>query len=97
MKVFSKRLSQNIGFPLRNIPFASKRAEGHFTKAIEVAKQTRPKDILDRTHLDFDLLHNAKLKKDQARERVSETVRLFEQCGAKTYMKQTEKALESLG
>jgi len=86
---------KNSGFLLKTIPFASKRADCHFNKAIETARDIGAKGILGQAYLDLGLLHKAK-KKDHAKKCISEAVQLFEQCKADVYLKQANEALESL-
>jgi class 3 adenylate cyclase len=90
-------MAKNIGFLVKNVPFAAKKAEEHFNKAIEVAKEIGAKGILGQTYLDLGLLHKAKRRKDQARECISEAINLFQECEAKLYLYQAEEALASLG
>jgi len=89
-------LAKNIGFLMKNIPFASQKAETHFNKAIEAAKEIGAKGILGQAYLDLCLLHRAKKRKDQARECISKAIQIFEECEAETYVKQAKKALVSL-
>ena len=106
-KVFSKialgaesinlsKLSKNIGFIVKNVLFAGKKAEGHFKQVIEVAGEIGAKAISGGAYLDLGLLYKAKKRKDQANEYISEAVKLFEQCEADVYLKQANEALESL-
>jgi tetratricopeptide (TPR) repeat protein len=89
-------IAKNIGFLIRNVPFASKKAEYHFKKAIEVAKEVGAKAILGQAYLDLGLLHKAKGRMDQAREFFSTSIELFEQCEAEGYLKQAKEALASV-
>jgi class 3 adenylate cyclase/tetratricopeptide (TPR) repeat protein len=89
-------MAKNVGFILKNVPSAGKKAEDHFNKAIEVAKEIGAKGILGQAYLDLGLLHKAKGRTDQARECISEAIRLFEQCEAEVYLKQAKEALPSL-
>jgi tetratricopeptide (TPR) repeat protein len=90
-------MTRNIGFLVKNVPFASKRAEDHFNKAIEVAKETGSNGLLGMAHLGLGRLHGAKGRKNQARECICTAIELFEQCEAEGYLKQAREALESLG
>ncbi|MFC1896328.1 AAA family ATPase [Thermodesulfobacteriota bacterium] len=89
-------IAKNIGFLVRNVPFAGKKAEGHFNKAIEVAKEIGAKGILGQACLDLGLLHEAKRRKDKARECISEAINIFQECEAEVYLKQAKEALASL-
>ena len=90
-------IARNIGFIMKNVPSAGKKAEDHFNKAIEVAKEIGAKGILGQAYLDLGTLHKIKRRTDKARECISEAVRIFEQCEAETFLKQAKKALEFLG
>ncbi|HKJ31721.1 MAG TPA: hypothetical protein VKA34_07830, partial [Balneolales bacterium] len=89
-------LAKNIGFLVKEVPFAYKKAEEHFNKAIEVAKEIGAKGILGQAYFDLGLLHKAKNKKDKAKECISEALGLFEECEAEVYIKQAKEALEYL-
>ncbi|MHC4457489.1 MAG: adenylate/guanylate cyclase domain-containing protein [Planctomycetota bacterium] len=90
-------LIRNIGFLFKNIPFASRKAEDHFNKAIQVAEEIGAKGILGKAYLDLGLLHNAKERKAMAMECISNAIQLFKQCEAEVYLKQAKEALASLG
>ena len=96
----SRRLSviaKNLGFLIKNVPFAGKRAENHFNKAIEAAKEIGAKGILGQAYLGLGLLYKARGRNDQAKACISEAVSLFEQCEAEVYLRQAKEALASLG
>lgn len=87
---------KNIGFLLRKLPFASKKAEEHFMKSIHLSKAIQAKSTLGRAYLDLGLLYKAKGKKDQARRCLSNAIRTFEQCEIETYLDQARAGLASL-
>jgi len=89
-------IAKNIGFLVKNVPFADKKAESHFNKAIEVAKEIGAKSLLGPLYLDLGLLHKAKKRTDKARECLSEAIQIFEQCEAEVYLKQAKEVLGSL-
>ncbi|MBW1797215.1 MAG: hypothetical protein JRJ21_02155 [Deltaproteobacteria bacterium] len=89
-------IAKNIGFLIKNVPLADKKAELHFNKTIETAKEIGAKGFLGLAYLDLGLLHKAKKRKDQAKKCISEAVQLFEECEADVYLKQANEALESL-
>ena len=89
-------MAKNIGFLVKNVPFAGKKAEEHFNKAIEIFKEIGAKGFLSTTYLDLGLLYKAKKRTDQAGECISKAIKLFEQCEAKVYLEQAKNALESL-
>jgi tetratricopeptide (TPR) repeat protein len=87
---------KNIGFLLKTIPFATRRAETHLRKAIEVSREIRAKGILASALLDLGNLHKAKGRIGQAREHIAEAVQLFEECKAGNYLSQAKSALKTL-
>ena len=89
-------LARNIGFFVKNVPFASQKAEAHFNKAIEVSKEIGARGIQGQVYLDLGRLHKAKGRSDQARDCFSKAVRIFEECEAEVYLKQAHEALASL-
>jgi len=86
------------GTPPASLPdFATKKAEDHFNRAIEVAKEIGAKATLGMASLDLGSLYRAMGKKEKAREYISSAIRAFDQCGTQTYLKQAEEVLENLG
>jgi tetratricopeptide (TPR) repeat protein len=90
-------MAKNIGFLVKNVPFASKKAEDHFNKAIEVAKGIGANGILGQAYLDLGILHKTKGRIDQARKCISNAIALFEKCEARIFLEQAKEALASLG
>ncbi len=88
---------KNISFLLRNLPFASRKAEKHFVNSINVAQEIGAKSTLAKSYLELGLLYKAKRKKDQARDCISKAIQVFEQCEAEIYLSQAKEALASLG
>jgi len=90
------KIIKNMGFLAKNAPFASKKAEGHFKKVIELAEEMGAKIVLGSACLDLGLFYKAKKRMDEANKFISKAVKLFEQCEADVYLKQAHEALESL-
>jgi tetratricopeptide (TPR) repeat protein len=89
-------LARNIGFMLKNVPAAAKKAEDHFKRAIKIAEKVGAKSWIAVSFLDLGLLHKAKKRTDQARECISKAIEIFEQCEAEVYLQQAKQALASL-
>jgi len=89
-------IAKNIAFLIRNMPLASKKAEAYFGKAIEVATEIGAKGILGLAYLDLARLHIAKKRDAQATECLTKAIETFKRCGATSYLKQAQEALESL-
>jgi tetratricopeptide (TPR) repeat protein len=89
-------MAKNIGFLIKNVPFASKKAEEHFNKAIEVAKEIGAKGTMGMAYLDLGLLYRTKGKTEQAKKCISEAIQFFEQSEAEGFLKQAKEALASV-
>ena len=87
---------KNIGFLLRNLSFAAKKAEDHFSRAIEIAEQIGAKGIQGLACLNLGLLHKAKKRTERARHCLTEAVQLFEECQAETRVEEAKGILASL-
>jgi tetratricopeptide (TPR) repeat protein len=90
-------LAKNIGFLVRNIPFAAKKAEDYFQAAIQLAREIGAKGIQERASLDLGHLYKVKSRTDEARKYIADAVRLFEECEADVFLKQAREALAALG
>lgn len=88
---------RNIGFIVKNVPFADKKAEKHLNNAIKLAREIGVQGTMGMACLDLGLLHKAKGRTDKARNNLSEAIQLFEQCGIEGYLGQAREALASLG
>ncbi len=89
-------LARNIGFMVKNVPAAGKKAEDHFKRAIEIAKEIGAKSWMAVSYLDLGLLHKAKKRTDQAKECISKAIQIFEEIEAEAFLKQAKEALASL-
>jgi class 3 adenylate cyclase/tetratricopeptide (TPR) repeat protein/ABC-type dipeptide/oligopeptide/nickel transport system ATPase component len=90
-------IGKNIGFLVRNAPFAAQRAEENFQKAIEVARDIGARGMLGQCYLDLGQFYRAKKKTDQARECIADAVETFKECEADVFLKQAREALAALG
>ena len=90
-------ITKNIRFLTKNIPFAGKKAEDHFRKAIEVAEEIGANSVIGPAYLDFGFLHIVKKRRALAIECISHAIEIFEQCEAGGYLKRAKEALASLG
>jgi class 3 adenylate cyclase/tetratricopeptide (TPR) repeat protein len=89
-------LLRNAVFLTKTMPFASKRAEYHFNKAVELANEIGAKGLMGQAYLDLGLLHIAKKRSAQANECISIAIKIFEECEAEVYLKQANEAFKSL-
>jgi tetratricopeptide (TPR) repeat protein len=89
-------LAKNIAFLIKSAPRAPEKAEYHLQKVIETAKEIGAKSILGQAYLDLGLLHKAKDRTERAREYITESIQIFEQCEADVFLKEAKEALASL-
>jgi hypothetical protein len=87
---------KNIGFILRNVPYAAAKAEEHLNKAIQVAREIGAKGILGQAYFDLGLLHKTKGRTERARECITESIQIFEQCESEARRKLAKETLASL-
>jgi tetratricopeptide (TPR) repeat protein len=90
-------MARNIGFLIKNVPFAAKKAEEHFHKALETAREVGMKGVLGQTYLDLGILHRAKRRTAKARECLAQAIECFEACEAETFLKKAREVAASLG
>ena len=89
-------IAKNIGFLVKNVPFAAKKAEEHFNKAIELFKEIGMKGYLGVAYLSLGLLYKATKRTDKARQCILEAINIFQECEAEAYLKQANEAFDSL-
>jgi len=89
-------VAKNIGFLLKNVPFAAKKAENHFQKAIKLAQEIGAKGLLGQVTLELGLLHKIKGRTGEARKCISDAVRFFEECEADVFLKQAREELANI-
>jgi tetratricopeptide (TPR) repeat protein len=89
-------MAKNLGFLIQKVPFARKKAEEHFNRAIEVAKEIGAKGTMGMAYLDLGVLYRMKGKTEQARKCISEAIQIFEQTEAEGFLKQAKETLASI-
>jgi tetratricopeptide (TPR) repeat protein len=78
------------------MPDAGRKAKDYCEKVIEIAKEIGAKAFLGQGYLSLGLVCSAEGDKDKARQCLTETVSLFEQCELENSLSQAKQALESL-
>ena len=61
-----------------------------------MVKEIEAKGVLGQAYLDLGILHKSKKRTEEAKDCISEAVRIFEQCEAEIYLKRAKEALASL-
>jgi len=88
-------MAKNIGFLVKNAPFATKKAEEHFHKAIESLKEIGARGYLGQAYLSLGRLYKARRKTDQARQCILEAINIFQESEAEGWLKQAREALDT--
>ena len=89
-------LAKNIGFLMINIPLSSRKAVEYYNKAIEVARKIGAKGTLGVVCLELGILYKFRKKPDMAKTYISESIKLFSKCEAKSYLKKADSIMKSL-
>jgi class 3 adenylate cyclase/tetratricopeptide (TPR) repeat protein len=87
-------LIKNLGFIIKHVPTAYKKAEYWFTKTIELAEETGAIGIKAQAHLDLGIIHKIKKQDAKAKSHFENAIVIFEEIGAYAYLKQAKKELE---
>jgi len=87
---------KNIGFIIKNVPSAPKKAEEHFSRVIETATEIGSPGYIGAAKLALGRVYKAKKRNDRARETLTEAAALFEECKAKTMLKQARDEMAAL-
>ena len=87
---------KNIGFIIKNVPQAAKKAEHHLSRAIELAEEIGSRQFLGQAYLDLGRLHKVKKRTNKAQDCFSRAMKVFEQNNAKTLVKQAKQEIESV-
>ena len=89
-------LTKNIGSIVKIAPFADKKAEEHFNKAIALFREMGARGELGEALLGLGRLYKAKKRYEKARECFSEAAQLFQECDARIYLSQAKEESASL-
>ena len=87
---------RNLGFLIKNVPFAGKKAEQHLTQAIQLSRQNGAKGFLGQPCLQLALLFKLRGQKEKAKEYLLEARQVFEECQLEAYLKIARETLASL-
>ena len=80
-------MTKNIGFLLKTLPVAAKKAETHFLRVIEISKKYGSKSFMGYACLDLGKLYKAKKRNEIARQYLSEALRIFNECEMNGFIK----------
>jgi tetratricopeptide (TPR) repeat protein len=89
-------MTKNIRFLAKNVPFASRKAMEHFSRAIEVSKSLGMNSVLCPAYMDVGLFHKWKKENEQAKECVEAAIEILEKSGPSPSLERAREALASL-
>ena len=95
-KIGFATIVKNLGFILKNVPTAMKKAEYHYGRAITLAENIGAKGTIGQAHLDLGVIYKIKKKNAKAINHFEKAIPIFKETGAYVYLKQAEEALASL-
>jgi tetratricopeptide (TPR) repeat protein len=87
---------RNMGFLVRYLPTAARRASQHFQNAIAAAQSIGARGILGQAYLDLGHLHRLVGRKEAARHCLIQAADQFEGCGAASYLEQARTTLNTV-
>ena len=92
-----RAIVKNLGFILKEVPFARRRAYFYLNRIIQVGKEVGVRGFVQgRALLNLGILHQLKGKKCQARECLAEAQQIFAQCNSEACSQQVRVALAAL-
>ena len=89
-------MTKNVGFLMKNVPFASKKAEEHFQKCIELSEEIGAHGYQGLSYHELGRLYQARKKTDKARQLIARAIEILEECRAEQYLQKAREAIESL-
>jgi tetratricopeptide (TPR) repeat protein len=89
-------MAKNFGFLVKNVPFATRKAEEHFKKAIELFNEIGMKGFFGQVNLSLGFLYKATKRTDQAKKCLLEATEIFRESEADGWLKKANEALDSL-
>ena len=76
---------KNIGFIIKNVPFAKKRAERHILESIRLAEKFGFKNILGQSYINLGLLYKSRNRQTEAKHSFIKAVENLDHIDAKRY------------
>jgi tetratricopeptide (TPR) repeat protein len=89
-------MTKNIRFLANNVPFASRKAVEHFSRAIEMSRLIGEKGVLCAAYMDLGLFNKWKKENEQAKECLKAAIEILEKSGPSPNLEQAGEALASL-
>jgi len=88
---------KNLGFIMKEVPFARRKAIAYLNSVIRIGKEVGARSFAHgRALLDLGLLYQLNGKKQQAQECLAETQHILTQCNSETYAQRVQQALAEM-
>jgi tetratricopeptide (TPR) repeat protein len=88
---------KNLGFIMKEVPFARRKAIAYLNSVIRVGKKVGARSFgHGRALLDLGLLYQQNGKKQQAQECLAEAQLILDQCKSETYAQRVQQALAAM-
>lgn len=88
---------KNMGFIIKNVPWADKKAISYYGQTIDLAEETGAIGIMAQAHLDLGILHKIKKRNDMAKKHLEKAIKVFQEIDAHIFLKQAKEELNALG
>ena len=85
----------SVGFIIKNVPSAMKKAEKYLLQAIEHTGNINATGLKAQSLFELGLLYKRKGKKEKANKYLKEAIEIFHKFGNYVYLEQAQSALES--
>jgi len=89
-------MTKNIRFLAKNVPFASRKAVEHFSRAIELSRVIGEKSVLCLVYLDLGLFHKWSKENEKAKECLKAAIEILEESGPSPNLEKAREALALL-
>jgi tetratricopeptide (TPR) repeat protein len=89
-------IQRNAAFLIKYLPFARKKAERHFLRAIKVAEEIGAMGMLGQAYYHLGLLHKLKGDRQKVRDNMAKAIHYFEKCQAETCLRKAKEVLTVL-
>jgi len=89
-------MAKNIGFIIKNVPVAAKKAEAHLQTAVNLATDFKQEGVLALAYFGLSQLYIIKKRGGVAREFILKAIEVFDKIGADTYLNQAKNVLAQL-
>ena len=89
-------IAKNIGFLIKSVPFAGRKAEEHLIRSITLFREMGMKGYLGLAFLSLGMLYKATNRTEEAKSKIMEAINIFKEYEAQGYLEQANEALESL-